>query len=56
MFSNRYASELPEHICQYYDSIERYSFRPYLHQGIGWEGWDVDANGNVISPFTLLQG
>ena len=45
------ASTLPEHICQYDDSLERYSFRPYLHRGIGWEGWYVDENDNVINPF-----
>lgn len=41
LFGNKHASALPEHICQYADSIERYSFRPYLHRGLTWEGWYV---------------
>jgi hypothetical protein len=50
LFGNKNASSLPEHICQYYDTIERYSFRPYLHNGIGWEGWEVDTEGKAIDP------
>ena len=42
LFNNKVASTLPEHICQFDDSLERYSFRPYLHYG-GWMGsWYVD--------------
>lgn len=52
LFNNKLASTLPEHICQYDDTLERYSFRPYLHQGIGWDGWSVDGEGKVISPYT----
>ena len=52
LFGNRNASSLPEHVCQYYDSLERFSFRPYLHKGIGWEGWEVNADGEAVSPFT----
>ena len=51
LFSTKCAESLPEHICQYYDLIDRYSFRPYLHEGIGWDGWTVDADGNAVSPF-----
>lgn len=51
VFNNRIASTLPEHICQYDDTLERYSFRPYLHKGIGWEGWFVNEEGKVISPY-----
>jgi len=54
LFGNRAAGTLPEHICQYYDSIERYSFRPYLHKDISWEGWEVDNEGKAINPFTML--
>ena len=50
MFSNKIASTLPEHICQFDDGLERYSFRPYLHAGIGWDGWSV-VDGTVISPY-----
>lgn len=51
LFNNKSASELPSHICQLDDTLERYSFRPYLHKGISWEGWYVDENGNVINPY-----
>ncbi len=48
--NNRVASTLPEHICQFDDTLERYSFRPYLHEGIEWDGWYVE-NGKVVNPF-----
>lgn len=48
---NKSASSLPEHICQYYDTVERYSLRPYLHKDVSWEGWYIDDKGSVISPF-----
>lgn len=51
LFNNKIASTLPEHICQFDDTLERFSFRPYLHKGIGWEGWYVDEDGHVISPY-----
>ena len=51
VFNNRIASVLPEHICQFDDTLERYSFRPYLHKGIGWEGWFIDDNDKVVSPY-----
>ena len=51
LFGNKGASTLPEHICQFDDSLERYSFRPYLHPGISWEGWSVDETGKVQNPF-----
>lgn len=51
MFNNKIASTLPEHICQYDDTLEKYSFRPYLHKGIGWEGWYIDDNGKVVNPY-----
>ena len=51
LFSKKIASELPEHVCQYDDALESYSFRPYLHPGIGWDGWSVDHQGEVINPY-----
>lgn len=51
LYNSKLASSLPEHICQFDDGLERYSFRPYLHRGIEWDGWSVDANGNVINPY-----
>lgn len=50
MFSNKIASTLPEHICQFDDGLERYSFRPYLHTGVGWDSWSV-IDGDVNSPY-----
>ena len=43
------ASGLPEHICQYSNPIDRFSFRPYLYPGIGWDDWMVDDDGNLIT-------
>ncbi len=51
LFNSKIASTLPEHICQFDDTLERFSFRPYLHKGIGWEGWYVDEGGHVVSPY-----
>ena len=51
LFNNKIASVLPEHICQFDDTLEKYSFRPYLHKGISWEGWYVNENGEVVSPY-----
>ena len=51
LFANKMASTLPEHICMYDDSMERYSFRPYIHKGISWDGWYVSDSGELISPF-----
>ena len=51
LFNNKVASTLPEHICQFDDTLGHYSFRPYLHHGIDWEGWSVDENETVINPY-----
>lgn len=51
VFGTKIASQLPEHICQYDDSLDRYSFRPYLHKGVSWEGWYVDDDGKAVSSF-----
>lgn len=48
LFSNNRAAKLPEHICQYTSDHESYSFRPFLHQGVGWDDWTVDGNGNAV--------
>jgi len=50
LFGNKIASNLPERICQYDNGTDRYSFRPYLHKGIVWDGWMVDENGKAVSP------
>lgn len=51
VFDNKVASALGDHVCEAYDTIERFSFRPYLHEHTTWDGWGVDKNGNAISPF-----
>jgi len=51
LFNSKIASALPEHICQFDDGLERYSFRPYLHYGIDWDGWTVERDGTVINPY-----
>ena len=52
LFGTAAASSLAEHVCLYTDTIDRYSFRPYLHPGVSWDGWSVAEDGTVISPFT----
>ena len=51
LFNSKIASALPEHICQFDDGLERYSFRPYLHCGIEWDGWSVGCDGTIINPY-----
>lgn len=51
LMGTKAASELPEHVCLYTDTVDRFSFRPYLHREISWDGWSVDKNGVVVSPF-----
>lgn len=53
IYGNKVASKIPEHICQYGNGMEQFSFRPYLHRGITWDGWDLDENGQALDP-TLL--
>ena len=42
------ASELPEHVCVYDNGTERYSYRPYLHPGLNWDGWYVNEDTNEV--------
>ena len=42
IFNSRIACGLPSHICQYSDSLNAYSFRPYIHNDISWDGWFID--------------
>ncbi len=51
LLNSKVASSLPEHICQYYDTIDTYSFRPYLFKDIGWDGWFIGEDGQVVSPY-----
>lgn len=56
VFDKKIASSLPEHICQYDDTLEKYSFRPFLHKGIGWDGWSVNPDGTVVNPYAETEG
>ena len=53
LFASKIASKLPEHICQYSDTLEQYSLRPFIHEGVNWDGWDIDANGDAINSNLL---
>lgn len=53
LFASKVASRLPEHICQYSDSLEQYSLRPFIHEGVNWDGWDIDENGVAINNILL---
>ncbi|MCR5048164.1 MAG: hypothetical protein K6A37_04295 [Saccharofermentans sp.] len=47
----RITSTLPERVCQYNDSLSSYSFRPYIQEKIDWDGWFVDDDGHLVSPY-----
>ena len=49
MFSSKIATKLPEHICQYSSALEQYSLRPFIHEGINWDDWDIDSKGEAIN-------
>lgn len=53
LFASKVASRLPEHICQYSDSLEQYSLRPFIHDGVTWDGWDIDENGDATNSILL---
>lgn len=50
LFNSGAATLLPDHICLYSDRLDRFSFRPYLHSALSWDGWGIDENGDVINP------
>ena len=53
LFGSKVCESLPEHICEYYDTMDRYSLRPYIHPGIGWDGWTTDEKGSAVNGFAL---
>ena len=55
LFSSKVASKIPEHICQYSNMLEQYSFRPFLHKEISWDGWQLDEDGHPIDVGVLLN-
>lgn len=51
------AGELPEHVYAYDNGTDRYSYRPYLHSGLNWDGWYVSDDSNeVINIFDRIEG
>lgn len=47
-FSDRFAVEgLSEHSFRYSNGLDSLSFRPYLHHGLSWDGWELSENGTV---------
>lgn len=55
MFASKIAFKLPEHICQFSDTLDSYSFRAYLHKGVSWDGWEISDNGELINPYEVLN-
>ena len=54
IFGRRRASQLPSHVGLYNTDTNEYTFRPYLHKGIVWDGWNVDEAGTA-SRGTMYQ-
>lgn len=50
LFGNTIAKGLPEHVCVYSNSIDSYSFRPFLYEKINWDGWIVE-NGIALNSY-----
>lgn len=44
------ASDLPSHIAQYTNQIDSFSVRPYIHQGVDWDGWWISEDGDLMDP------
>ena len=40
-------SELEDHSFRYSNGLDSLSFRPYLHPGLSWDGWQLSANGVI---------
>lgn len=55
IFGTKVANTIPEHVCEYTNSIENFSFRPYLHADIAWDGWELDDNGKAINIFNKSE-
>lgn len=39
----RVVSELEDHSFRYTNGLEALSFRPFLHRGLAWDGWQMDG-------------
>ena len=40
-------TQLGDHAFRYTNGLEALSYRPYLHPGLSWDGWEI-ADGKVI--------
>ncbi len=40
-------SELSGHSFRYTNGVESVTFRPYLHEGLSWDGWQMGDAGAV---------
>lgn len=49
LFGSKIASKLPDRICEYSDGLEHFSFRPFIHENINWDGWQLNENGDAES-------
>ena len=49
--NGKIVSTLDNHSFRYSDGLDTLSFRPYLHQGISWDGWILGENGveNIVN-------
>lgn len=43
-------SELENHSFRYSDGLSGLSFRPYLHEGLSWNGWHIEDGSAVCTP------
>ncbi len=51
--NSRAAAGLPERICLYSNALEQYSLRPFIHEGVNWDGWDLDENQEAVNGLHL---
>ncbi len=45
MLGAEYITQLKNHTFRYTNGMENISFRPYLHEGLSWDGWKMDKEG-----------
>lgn len=53
LLNSRAAAGLPERICLYSNALEQYSLRPFIHEGVNWDGWDLDENQEAVNGLHL---
>lgn len=45
---SKVVAELDDHCYRYINGLDAVSFRPYLHQGLTWDGWTLDLDGKAV--------